>query len=412
MTAFDRFESRLPELMTDLATPGIPDYFDSLLQVAARTPQRPAWRSLERWLPMGAIARFVPIGAVPWRLVLTGLLLIVLAASALLFYVGARQRPLPAPFGPARNGTLLMSTMSRDIVAVDPTTGSMTPVLPGAGVAVNFSPDGQWFFYDGGTAGRTETFLAKADGSGAHLVWTGMEPQRETWVDWAQGGATLIAAAGADGATDVTLLDATSGATTIAHFDRAFVNVARPYGTNQLLLTPPDDVPGNYWLANADGSNLHELPTDGRMGWGNLSPDGSKFAYTTWGEGIGEQGRTHVLDLASGTDDLITGRLPGYTWVEPVFAPDGATLAVQRWTSSGEAVVAIVSVAEKETLRVLGMPHEGRAGLWAFFSPDGAQLLVRYEDDQSTWLFDLASGEGRALPGATGFITWQRVGAE
>ena len=43
MTAFERIEPRLPELLADLAPARVPDYFDDLLLATARTRQRPAW---------------------------------------------------------------------------------------------------------------------------------------------------------------------------------------------------------------------------------------------------------------------------------------------------------------------------------------------------------------------------------
>ena len=62
MTAFDRFETRLPELMTELADPGYPDYVTDMLRQTARTRQRPAWSAPERWLPVSAFARtFQPV---------------------------------------------------------------------------------------------------------------------------------------------------------------------------------------------------------------------------------------------------------------------------------------------------------------------------------------------------------------
>ncbi len=57
MTTFDRIEPRLPELIDELAAASVPDYFDDLLRATAGAKQRPAWSSLERWLPMGVIAR-------------------------------------------------------------------------------------------------------------------------------------------------------------------------------------------------------------------------------------------------------------------------------------------------------------------------------------------------------------------
>ena len=67
MTAFDRIERRLPEILDDLGAPNTPDYFDDMLRMTARTRQRPAWSAPERWLPMGVIARPLPFWPVPWR---------------------------------------------------------------------------------------------------------------------------------------------------------------------------------------------------------------------------------------------------------------------------------------------------------------------------------------------------------
>ena len=67
MTTFDRIEPRLPELIDDLGAATVPDYFDDMLQRATQSRQRPAWSSLERWLPMGVIARPLPRPSLPWR---------------------------------------------------------------------------------------------------------------------------------------------------------------------------------------------------------------------------------------------------------------------------------------------------------------------------------------------------------
>ena len=60
MTAFDRVERHLPELIDELAAAGVPDYFDDMLRTTTQARQRPAWSTLERWLPMGVIARPAP----------------------------------------------------------------------------------------------------------------------------------------------------------------------------------------------------------------------------------------------------------------------------------------------------------------------------------------------------------------
>src|SRR6188508_3206841 len=114
MTAFDRIERRLPEVLDDLGAPNIPDYFDDMLRATARTRQRPAWSSLERWLPMGVIARPLPSRPFPTRSLAILLIVGALIATGLLVYAGTRPR-LPDPFGPAGNGLIVYSTEGGDI---------------------------------------------------------------------------------------------------------------------------------------------------------------------------------------------------------------------------------------------------------------------------------------------------------
>jgi len=123
MSAFDRSERflvELPEILTDIASPRVPDYVDDLLAQTAATPQRPRWTFIERWLPMGAIARrplFFP--TVPWRTIVTVALLIALLAAALI--VAGSQSKVPPPFGPARNGALAFG--DGDVYLRDSVTG-------------------------------------------------------------------------------------------------------------------------------------------------------------------------------------------------------------------------------------------------------------------------------------------------
>ena len=81
MTAFDRIEPRLPELMAELAPASVPDYFDDMLRQTGRTRQRPAWASLERWLPMDVVARPTVLRAPALRPLLILLLIGLLVAG-------------------------------------------------------------------------------------------------------------------------------------------------------------------------------------------------------------------------------------------------------------------------------------------------------------------------------------------
>ena len=160
MTAFDRFEQRLPELIDELASAQMPDYFEDMLSRTARTRQRPGWASLERWLPMGVIARPRLLPPLPWRsigiLVILGLLIV----AGALIVAGSQQRRLPEPFGPARNGPITFSSQG-EIYTGDWVTGETTLLVTGPAYDFHpvFSPDGsQVAFFrrvDPATAGKT-----------------------------------------------------------------------------------------------------------------------------------------------------------------------------------------------------------------------------------------------------------------
>jgi hypothetical protein len=172
MTAFDRIERRMPELMDELASAGIPDYFDDMLRQTTQARQRPAWGALERWLPMGVIARPLPLRPMPWRPIAILALIGLLAAATLFVYVGSRPR-IPAPFGPAANGALIIGNADGDIVSVDPATGKATALISGptGDGGPYFSNDGRRFVFDRGefrpaTSAVSALFIANADGSG------------------------------------------------------------------------------------------------------------------------------------------------------------------------------------------------------------------------------------------------------
>jgi virginiamycin B lyase len=144
MTAFDRIEPRITELMDELAPAQVPDYFDDLLRQTVRTRQRPAWLSIERWLPVGVIVRTDPIRRGPWRPIAIAALLVA-AATALVLIAGTGRRPPPSPFGPtsraqvgapvaprwfAADGQSLWVHEPTNLVRVDLATSAVTGTVP------------------------------------------------------------------------------------------------------------------------------------------------------------------------------------------------------------------------------------------------------------------------------------------
>src|SRR4051812_16613648 len=117
MNRTDRFDDIVSDWLHVDAEHRVPEHLDAVLRGTRTERQRPAWSSLERWLPVQTTLRLTPVPRVAWLLVVLGLILAIGAAA---LWVGTRQR-LPAPFGPARNGAIV-SSHDGDIFAVDPVT--------------------------------------------------------------------------------------------------------------------------------------------------------------------------------------------------------------------------------------------------------------------------------------------------
>ncbi len=159
-----------------------------------------------------------------------------------------------------------------------------------------------------------------------------------------------------------------------------------------------------------------------------MSPDGSKFAYMTYGGYWGgADHHPHILDVGSGTDrrlDMEGGVIQ--------FSPDGTKVLVEVIDRSVPPRDSSSQASPPTRLAILpldgspevaidlpsgGLPPDALAGL--MFSPDGTLLLATYpEGDDATgpsrWLFDIVSGDGRQVfwPATTYAISdssWQRL---
>ena len=125
MTLNDGFERTVSDWLDEQAGRGAPGYLDEVLARTTRTRQRPAWSSLERWLPVNITVRRslfnqpVQVGQIALLLII-GLLIAAFVAIA----VGIRRSP--APYGLAENGAIV-SSRDGDIYAIDPATLAATP---------------------------------------------------------------------------------------------------------------------------------------------------------------------------------------------------------------------------------------------------------------------------------------------
>src|SRR5258708_10940501 len=140
MTARDDFNRTVSDWLDEEAGRGTPDYLDAVLAQTTRTRQRPAWSSLERWLPM-AITFRARVAPIPRPLWILALLAVLALTAALLVFAGVGKRPLPH-FGAAANGRIaFVDGGNLNRACPDGLTIQSLISLPAGATAMSYSPD-------------------------------------------------------------------------------------------------------------------------------------------------------------------------------------------------------------------------------------------------------------------------------
>jgi len=431
MTAFDRserFEHELPDILTAIAPPRVPDYVEDLLAQAAATRQRPRWTRAERWFRMDTIADRGSVPALPWRPLLVAALLLALIVSALLV-AGSQQQRIPAPFGPAKNGELAFG--EGDIYLRDGIDGASKLVIGGPtfDFAGNFTRDGQRLTFlrrVSGTPGtpseRLQLFVADADGSNLHAV---SEPLvSPDWSDLAPDSSSLVVAAGEPAAGQhlfVADLDQSGPLRQIdlgPNLDADTPNFLGPTGAEIVFRgtrVTPQGVRHGLFAVHPDGRGLRAItPTDGTDGnsgysYPQPSPDGHYVAYMVWDEQLHGL-RVHVLDLQSGEDRNLTdvGRSEG--WAS--FSPDSSRIIFQNYTTERDQIF-VTSVDGTGPRLAMGPMYRAvdNQAVGGIFSPDGKSVIVFDTATKESRIVDAAKGgDGEILPWSAADISgWQRL---
>ena len=428
MTQIERIEQRMPELLSELAAARVPDYFDDMLGQTGRTRQRPAWASIERWLPMDVIARPTIVRAPALRPLLVLVLIGLLIAASVALYAGSQQTRLPAPFGPARNGSMFFSDTDGVIYSFDPATEARTAIVTGPDPysGPTLSRNGQTLaFHSSDMVGQV--FVADVDGSNVHALDGTYSEIRE--MDWSPDDRQLAIISTVAGEPSLTIAEADgSGATTLP-LDHQ-VNTARYLPDGRLAFIGPQepgmdcggpdasDEPCALLVVNADGTGREViLPGTSFMGLGlSPAPEGGSLIYPRWG--ADEHGTVHVVDIASGQDRVlpVDGMALGVIESNRAdFSPDGSQILFDRYEADGDHW-AVAPVAGGPPVSI-GPEWPDRAeGTFtqASWSPDGASVIAYYptlSGDDELWLLDpTGGGEDRRLPlSVDGAPTWQRT---
>jgi hypothetical protein len=425
MTTRNDFNVVISDWLDDQAGRGAPAYLDEILARTTRTRQRPAWSSLERWLPMDltARARTFPLPAIG-RIVLVGLLLITLLGLALAF-AGSRQR-LPAPFGPAANGGILSSTVGDIFLASSDGTGRR-PLI--AGSTNDFGPahshDGTRFvFWREVTPETSLVMVANADGTGVRpLLATPLNAA--DWYEWSPADDRLAIVHGVDGRHVLSILDVATGA--LRQLDVPGLNVDsdvlwRPPNGDELIFTARADLGSATGAAlyaiRPDGSDLRTIVGPWPLDWSflnlEISPDGRSLTYWMYEVVSGEvplRGRVHVVDVATEVDRLMRFDPAAVDESELHFSPDGRTglIVTAGAQANAQASVEIVDLVGAAPARLVGPAFAGDEGKAIGFSPDGTTIVLAFDNDRPN-LIDVATGKVVTGPDVLErWDSWQRL---
>jgi Tol biopolymer transport system component len=421
MITNDRFERDMSSWLHEDATFRVPDHLAEVLEVTRVTRQRPAWSSLERWLPVDTTfrPRFLNLPQ-PGRLALLAGLILLLVALAIVA-IGSRQPRLPEPFGLAANGVLVTSR-DGELYTVDPTTSLSSPLVIGDGFDFSpiFSRDGTKIAFlrsDGPISGPAilTMMVANADGTGLHDVTPATENME--WFDWSPNGTQIVYMASGQ----LWVADVAGGAprmlpgTKPAHFPTWLPPDGRE------IVFRLETVHPTIMAIRPDGTGLRPLSTKRAQNPFDyqgpaISPDGSLIAFTRYSR-FGEPS-SFLLDPRIGEERRLPA--PDGTRAESggLFSPDGKNIAFVRYYADATWQVTLAPVDGSGDgapigPRSSGTPQTGNAGVSSMaFTPDGSALLVRYGDDASatTHLLPIDGSQGRIIDtGEFLFVDMQRL---
>ena len=316
---------------------------EAALARTTRTRPLPTWLLPERWLPMRSNRPLQRIPSLVPILLLLGLLL---AASVAFFVVGS-QRRLPPPFGLAAPGV------------------------------VAFVADGHiWTANPDGSEPRQLTFDQRTDSftvfsrDGTKIAFKRL-PAPDSKLYWEEWGDVIVA--DADGRNAIVVDAMVHSPSPISWSpDGRFIVYSRTIGT-------VDQV----FMAATDGSSTRQITSGPQFNWGpTLSPDGRTIAFVKGFPSI--VGVYVVQSDGTGEQRLTSARIDGFDLAE--WSPDATTLLY----SAGNVELSrqdlwAVGLDDKPERRIVGSPGNDSGQAW---SPDGVWIA---------YLNALAGGKSRVM---------------
>jgi Tol biopolymer transport system component len=423
----DRFERQLPDVLTDLSLPSVPDYFDDLISQIARTPQRPGWTFPQRWLPMDfALQRPVGSRQIPWRTLGLLAVLAVLVAIAIVT-VGSRKRTLPAPFGPASNGSIIYAR-DGDIYVADKDGRHEALLIGGAtdDLAATWSRDGSTILFgrnvDDPGLGTTGTIVMAADPDGRNVRQLASARIGETdgldvsptgtklaLINIRPGGHNVLSVLDFGGEMrdlDLGSVEPMRGVTWRPPDGNELIFAGRPHGIRYGINPDITETDVALYAIGPDGSGLRQItlhhgesipPKEDQISFQDLtiSDDGGTAAYWTW-EPRAVAGRTcssYLVDLNTGRERRLLPDPSDACDVAPQFLPDDRIL-VRSDDISGMSQLRVAPIDGGAPGRAVGPRHSYLTESGWSISPDRGQILFVPTSGVSR-LISIETGEAR-----------------
>jgi Tol biopolymer transport system component len=397
MTAEQRFERELPEILADLYPVSAPDYRNDLVQRIAATRQRPAWALPERWIPMTALAIGRSVRPVPLRTIgIVALLLLSIVAVAI---IAGSPRRLPPPFGPAANGNLVVAEAG-DIFLIDAATGAKTLAIGGPAEDTEpiFSRDGSHIAFFRRADRVNGLWLADDRGDAVRQLSTSSLFEFSQ-IEWSPDGKSILLTTSEDGQRAPAIVPTDGSAEHILALDMPIEGpVWLPSG--EILFRGLPQSGAGLFAIRPDGSDPRTIvaPT-GALQWDVQfyapSPDGGKIAYQ-WRPTPEAPMVLYVIPAKGGT----TQEISTVESANPIWSPDGTWIAF----SSDDGMYVVPADGTAPERRVALMKGAFR---WA---PDSSRLLFFGEDEPAPVLIDPLGGPDETVRWtATEFPDWQRL---
>lgn len=394
MNRSDHLETELTAWFNETATPQSPDFLDDILWQTAHSSQRPAWTFLERWIPVDMTTSRVqaPTGA---RYV--ALLVILILITAIAVALAGAQRRIPKPDGPANNGVIAFTTASGDIAVGDPMTGTVRPIVTGPELdsMPMFSADGTRIAFVRQVEDMVRVFAVDLAG-GEPIELTEAALDRADWLRWSPDGTRLAWLSG--GSPWIAKTDGSEAhRVDIDVIVRDEISWRPPNGTELLVRgLSIDEAAFGLFLVNVDGSGQRAVtPIDGTSAdynYATWSPDGSRFAYSSWQDKpIGERQPVHVVTVEGLRNDVIRPD-DGSLLMTPAWSPDRTRMA---FSVIGQGIG--VGPADDETPHLTLTGPQSLGQLDFAWSPDGKVIFAVPQVTGEPWLIDPAGGPGRRV---------------